>query len=75
MGIQNDGIQQAIYMEPSSTTDSLAALVAFMFIMSNNVLAGDDMSAASAAAAPQIGLALSGGGARGIAHVGVLKVL
>jgi len=28
-----------------------------------------------AAAAPRIGLALSGGGARGIAHVGVLKVL
>ncbi len=30
---------------------------------------------ASAATAPRIGLALSGGGARGIAHVGVLKVL
>jgi NTE family protein len=28
-----------------------------------------------AAAAPRIGLALSGGGARGIAHIGVLKVL
>ncbi len=27
------------------------------------------------AAAPRIGLALSGGGARGIAHIGVLKVL
>src|SRR5215471_15772722 len=30
---------------------------------------------ATAPAAPRIGLALSGGGARGIAHVGVLKVL
>ena len=30
---------------------------------------------AAPAAAPRIGLALSGGGARGIAHVGVLKVL
>src|SRR5512139_3762579 len=30
---------------------------------------------ASTAKAPRIGLALSGGGARGIAHVGVLKVL
>jgi len=30
---------------------------------------------AAAAAPPRIGLALSGGGARGIAHVGVLKVL
>ena len=33
------------------------------------------MRSAPAAAAPRIGLALSGGGARGIAHVGVLKVL
>ena len=30
---------------------------------------------AAAATAPRIGLALSGGGARGLAHVGVLKVL
>jgi NTE family protein len=30
---------------------------------------------AAGAAAPRIGLALSGGGARGLAHVGVLKVL
>ena len=30
---------------------------------------------ATAATAPRIGLALSGGGARGLAHVGVLKVL
>ncbi len=32
-------------------------------------------AAASAAARPKIGLVLSGGGARGITHVGVLKVL
>ena len=39
-------------------------------------LAADTPPAAAApAAAPRIGLALSGGGARGIAHVGVLKVL
>jgi NTE family protein len=33
------------------------------------------LSATAADAEPRIGLALSGGGARGIAHVGVLKVL
>ena len=33
------------------------------------------MAASAPAATPRIGLALSGGGARGIAHVGVLKVL
>src|SRR5262245_40128314 len=32
-------------------------------------------STAGSKAAPRIGLALSGGGARGLAHVGVLKVL
>ncbi len=34
-----------------------------------------DAAPAAPSAAPRIGLALSGGGARGIAHVGVLKVL
>ncbi len=37
--------------------------------------AADGAAAGAAAASPRIGLALSGGGARGIAHVGVLKVL
>jgi NTE family protein len=36
---------------------------------------GQPAAAASVPAQPRIGLALSGGGARGIAHVGVLKVL
>ena len=36
---------------------------------------GQPIAAASVPAQPRIGLALSGGGARGIAHVGVLKVL
>jgi NTE family protein len=40
-----------------------------------SVLAAETEPAAGAAKAPRIGLALSGGGARGIAHVGVLKVL
>ncbi len=37
--------------------------------------AADPTPASAPAAAPRIGLALSGGGARGIAHIGVLKVL
>jgi len=38
-------------------------------------LAAETAPTAAPAKAPRIGLALSGGGARGIAHVGVLKVL
>jgi NTE family protein len=38
-------------------------------------LAAQTAPAAASPAAPRIGLALSGGGARGIAHIGVLKVL
>ena len=38
-------------------------------------LAAETASPAPPATAPRIGLALSGGGARGIAHIGVLKVL
>ena len=37
--------------------------------------ASHERTVAAPAATPRIGLALSGGGARGIAHVGVLKVL
>jgi NTE family protein len=37
--------------------------------------AAQAVPAAAPATAPRIGLALSGGGARGIAHIGVLKVL
>ena len=37
--------------------------------------AAETTTASEGAAAPRIGLALSGGGARGLAHVGVLKVL
>ncbi len=37
--------------------------------------ASPERTVAAPAATPRIGLALSGGGARGIAHVGVLKVL
>jgi NTE family protein len=40
-----------------------------------SVLAAETEPAAGTAKTPRIGLALSGGGARGIAHVGVLKVL
>ena len=53
-----------------AATLMLAALVAH-----RGVAAVDSAPARAAGAPPRIGLALSGGGARGIAHVGVLKVL
>lgn len=50
----------------------VAAIVAIPLNPGSAVLAAD---AASPVPHPRIGLALSGGGARGIAHVGVLEVL
>src|SRR5215471_8771001 len=49
-----------------------AASVLAMLVMYLPVMAAE---APAPATSPRIGLALSGGGARGIAHVGVLKVL
>lgn len=54
------------------------AMLASGLMLQQDVHAESGESAAAAAAAPaapRIALALSGGGARGIAHVGVLKVL
>jgi NTE family protein len=44
-------------------------------VLSLACLCSSDATAQVAGARPKIGLALSGGGARGVAHVGVLKVL
>ena len=49
-----------------------AALLLALSIVQERVLAAEPMAAP---VRPRIGLALSGGGARGLAHVGVLKVL
>jgi NTE family protein len=64
----------------ASTTVAYRALAAgaamAMLALCGPGLAAETTSpAATPAPAPRIGLALSGGGARGIAHVGVLKVL
>ena len=53
---------------------SVAATLALMTAC-GSVATAQTAASAAPAAAPRIGLALSGGGARGIAHVGVLKVL
>jgi NTE family protein len=53
----------------------VAAIVATSLIPSASVSAAETATPAASASPPRIGLALSGGGARGIAHVGVLKVL
>lgn len=39
------------------------------------ILAGPGLAQTGSGARPKVGLALSGGGARGLAHIGVLKVL
>ncbi len=53
---------------------AIAAAVS-MLALCRPALAAETAPLAASAKAPRIGLALSGGGARGIAHVGVLKVL
>jgi NTE family protein len=53
----------------------LAAVLIVAVLMNSHGAAADPPATARTNAAPRIGLALSGGGARGIAHVGVLKVL
>lgn len=52
-----------------------AALIGAALTLACVAAAAADAPAPAGAARPRIGLALSGGGARGIAHVGVLKVL
>ncbi len=53
----------------------VAAVSLLLLIGQRGASAADAAPARAAGAPPRIGLALSGGGARGIAHVGVLKVL
>jgi len=53
----------------------LLLLALISLLNCRDVIAADPSSARAASAAPRIGLALSGGGARGLAHAGVLKVL
>ncbi len=53
-------------------TATVIAALSFAFAVSPTVIAQPDRTTASR---PKIGLVLSGGGARGAAHVGVIKVL
>jgi NTE family protein len=53
---------------------AIATALAMLAIVRHGV-AAETAPPVAAATAPRIGLALSGGGARGLAHVGVLKVL
>jgi len=50
-------------------------LVVLLAVFSESTLAQNTESSAEQKSRPKIGLALSGGGARGAAHIGVLKVL
>jgi NTE family protein len=61
---------------PASRRTLRAAIALLALTTAHPALAADATTATPVPkAAPRIGLALSGGGARGIAHVGVLKVL
>jgi NTE family protein len=62
---------------PSKVTHRMLALAAAFTMLATpgHGPAAQMAPVAAPAKAPRIGLALSGGGARGIAHVGVLKVL
>jgi NTE family protein len=52
-----------------------SALLAVMTLLGSGSLAAQDAPPRTESARPRIGLVLSGGGARGAAHIGVLKVL
>ncbi|HEX7374648.1 MAG TPA: patatin-like phospholipase family protein [Steroidobacteraceae bacterium] len=61
---------------PRAALGSLTAVIAGIGLASLAIAAAPDPAAApSASARPRIGLVLAGGGAKGGAHVGVLKVL
>jgi len=65
-------------MSPESTALRIASAVAGCVLTCSTALAADEVAPAAAAAAqqrPRVGLVLAGGGAKGGAHVGVLKVL
>ncbi len=53
----------------------VAALTLASLVSHHGAVAADAAPSPAAGTPPRIGLALSGGGARGVAHVGVLKVL
>ena len=51
-------------------------ILAIMFIaLTSTMLSAQSDSAAVQGSRPKVGVVLSGGGAKGIAHLGVLKVL
>ena len=60
-------------MHPRSRLTGL--LVALPFVLANTALAEQPCRPEAGAERPAIGLVLSGGGARGAAHVGVIRVL
>ena len=49
---------------------NIAAIFLFIFVLTQNTFSQDTIKTR-----PKIGLVLSGGGAKGFAHIGVIKVL
>ena len=69
-------LRSRLYRKASSRAIGRAAIAAgLLFCACGSALGQRTPAAAATPAKPRIGLVLSGGGARGLAHVGVLKVL
>ena len=64
---------RAFFVGDHATMLAMSARFLLCFLLA--ALAGDLAAQTAAIARPRIGLVLAGGGARGLAHVGVLKVL
>ena len=68
-------IRERLDASTQRATLRIVAVAVSLALASNIALAQGAPSPAPGATRPKIGLALSGGGARGAAHIGVLKVL
>jgi len=76
-GTSSDALRESIMFQKTIRILHRVVLpaLALLALVNNPDAAAADAPSATPAAPPRIAVALSGGGARGIAHVGVLKVL
>jgi NTE family protein len=65
----------AMTTSPRIAARAIAAAIALISLTRNAAVIAAETPPAAPGSPPRIGLALSGGGARGIAHIGVLKAL
>lgn len=53
----------------------LQILIILLFLISTSTISSQELVESAAKSRPKIGLVLSGGGAKGLAHIGVLKII